>query len=692
MKGLKEFRRSLNKDRTSGGRPGGHAPAVFMGVKNAVSIQPPKKVIRATRDYRSRAPQELSFSKGDFFHVLNDDDGSPDWLEATNPLTNARGLVPASYFDILSRGGRTGGQNIPLGGAMAGMPPSDGSSSAAAGGVGTAAGSSVVAKQGGGFYAVVKFDFVAERADELQASAGEPIIVIAQSNFEWFVAKPIGRLGGPGLIPVSFVELKDVTNGQKVENVDDLISRGVIPKVEEWKKQTADYKKNTIPLGRFDFPNNSNSLAGAQPGAGVLSDTTSQQTGGATGGLSSSPRVPSKDGGAAYDPNTRISQASQSHLDAPPELPPGMPPGEPLPTGIVTAAQVDSFHFEQGDYWFRIQATHIAGHSPSAPPTAPTAPAGEERDLILYRLYEDFYEFQIALLDHFPAEAGRETQANGQPSERILPLMPGPLDQVDDIITSQRRQDLDTYTNELVSLPEYITRSELVRLFFEPRPGDHCTVQPLPDLPSAGVRKSQQGAPGGLGGAGMATTGASGQSNGTSKYAEEAPVGPNAQQQLGSTADDATKKMYNLGLNSSHDVNGAESYDGASSQLQSSSAGGGPRKPASGSYDSRGSSMHAGGGNSSAGATTPAAPSPAFIKIKIFNRATDDLVAIRVPPSVTFNALLDKVRERLGADITILRYRDVDAGPNVMMRLSDNDDLQDFLSTGDKLQLFADVK
>ncbi len=33
-----------------------------------------------------------------------------------------------------------------------------------------------------------------------------------------------------------------------------------MPKVEEWKKMTAEYKKNTIPLGRFDFPQS------AQPG------------------------------------------------------------------------------------------------------------------------------------------------------------------------------------------------------------------------------------------------------------------------------------------------------------------------------------------------------------------------------------------------------------------------------------------
>jgi hypothetical protein len=34
-------------------------------------------------------------------------------------------------------------------------------------------------------YAIVQYDFVAERPDELNASAGEPIIVIAQSNHEW---------------------------------------------------------------------------------------------------------------------------------------------------------------------------------------------------------------------------------------------------------------------------------------------------------------------------------------------------------------------------------------------------------------------------------------------------------------------------------------------------------------------------
>jgi bud emergence protein 1 len=474
MKGLKDFRRSLNKDRTSGGRPGASAPPTFTGVKNAVSIQPPKKVIRATRDYRSRAPQELSFHKGDFFHVLSDEAGNPDWLEATNPITNARGLVPAAYFDVLTNNrppGAGGGGGSVLSSPTLGAPPA-GSMGARSGATSPA----VTAKGGGGMYAIVKYDFAAERADELEAKAGESIIVIAQSNFEWFVAKPIGRLGGPGLIPVAFVEIKDLTTGRVVENVQELIESGAVPKVEEWKKMTADYKKNTIPLGRFDFQ-----------GAAPVNDSPYGQP---------APDPPSKDSGYGQTQHSDqlLYQQQQEHQQmmaqqqqmqqqqqqqGQPELPPGMPPGEPLPAGIVTSATVDSFHYEQGDYWFRIQAAHVAGPSSSAPTSVPRAPAGEERDLILYRLYEDFYEFQIALLDHFPAEAGREVDANGQPSERILPLMPGPLDTVDDVITSQRRYDLDAYIVELCALPQYILRSELVRLFFEPRPGDHCTTHPL---------------------------------------------------------------------------------------------------------------------------------------------------------------------------------------------------------------------
>lgn len=706
MKGLKDFRRSLNKDRTSGGKPGSSAaPAALSSVKSGASSLPPKMVIKATSDYRSRAPQELSFMKGDFFHVISDPAPDAEWFEASNPITNARGLVPAAAFEILGKSSRPGiaagpghitGLGIP--GASQAQTPAQ-----------RAAGAAMTAKGGGGLYAVVKYDFAAERGDELGAKAGESIIVIAQSNFEWFVAKPIGRLGGPGLIPVAFVEIKDLVTGQVIDNVDELISSGVIPKVEEWKKMTAEYKKNTIPLGRFDFPQ--------QPGPAELDLVGGTLGTGLPDDREPSPSLPPKDGHWLQQP-IESQQAQQN------SLPLGMPPGEPLPVGIITHATVDSFHYEQGDYWFRLQASHIAGASLHAPPTAPRAPDGEERDLILYRLYEDFYEFQIALLDHFPAEAGRQVDENGQQSQRILPLMPGPLDKVDDYITAQRRGDLDQYISELCALPEYILRSELVRLFFEPRPGDHCTTHPLHSAANSSAHSNKaagkakavddQYSYGATAGEDVRTpnpppAASTRYSNGTQKYAEDQPVGAHTRnvssssKAAGAAAGELSNKMDNLSMgtrSSGHSAsNSRSSAPGGPSGLQpphgylqrnasvatvesQNSRGSGGQFEAPGS---RGSGGTTAGGNASGAA-------PSFIKIKIFHRANDDLVAIRVPPNVTHSQLMDKVRDRLGADINVLRYRDPhpEPGGSGMVRMHDDDDLKDWLSSGAKFNLYAD--
>jgi bud emergence protein 1 len=101
-------------------------------------------------------------------------------------------------------------------------------------------------------YGVVQYDFNAERADELDAKAGEAIIVVAQSNPEWFVAKPIGRLGGPGLIPVSFIDIRDPTTMQSVADPLEAVRKAGVPRVEEWKKFAAEYKNSSISLGKFD--------------------------------------------------------------------------------------------------------------------------------------------------------------------------------------------------------------------------------------------------------------------------------------------------------------------------------------------------------------------------------------------------------------------------------------------------------
>lgn len=113
---------------------------------------------------------------------------------------------------------------------------------------------SITRQSGVMVYGIVQYDFKAERPDELDAKAGEAIIVIAQSNPEWFVAKPITRLGGPGLIPVSFIEIRDMTTGHAVTDTQSAVNRAGVPKVEEWKKMAANYKNSSIPLGKLGTP------------------------------------------------------------------------------------------------------------------------------------------------------------------------------------------------------------------------------------------------------------------------------------------------------------------------------------------------------------------------------------------------------------------------------------------------------
>lgn len=119
-------------------------------------------------------------------------------------------------------------------------------------------------KAGVMIYGVVTFDFKAERPDELDAKAGEKIVIIAMSNPEWFVAKPIQRLGGPGLIPVTFVSVRYTHSDREVEDPVEAVRAAGIPKVEEWKQKAASYKNNSIPLGQLASANTGSQYSSSQ--------------------------------------------------------------------------------------------------------------------------------------------------------------------------------------------------------------------------------------------------------------------------------------------------------------------------------------------------------------------------------------------------------------------------------------------
>jgi bud emergence protein 1 len=401
-------------------------------------------VIKALYDYQPEGTsQELAFSKGDFFHVISREDDS-DWYEACNPLIpSARGLVPVSFFEVIGKNERDSGGSADLPqGHDSGFSDRTDSATTKNG----AFRMSALKGQGAMVYGIVQYDFQAERPDELDAKAGEAIIVIAQSNPEWFVAKPIGRLGGPGLIPVSFIELRDMQSGQAVTDPLDAVRRAGVPKVEEWKKMTAEYKNSSITLGKIES-GHGGSMMGVTSGMEKMSmghQSHMSQNGNkyVCRSLDQSrfPFFP------LLMPEQEYHQrnASKGTISQAP-----IPQQQGYPLLVPVSAYIPRYCFDNDKYWYIIEAKMEDG-----------------RCWELSRYYHDFYDFQIALLTQFEDEAGNRGRA------RTLPFMPGPVTHVTDAISNGRRQNLDEYIKKLLSMPPHISRCPLVRELFAPREGD----------------------------------------------------------------------------------------------------------------------------------------------------------------------------------------------------------------------------
>lgn len=588
---MKALRRSLKNDKE-------RVNHISITPKSAVAIVPPKKVIRALYDYEAQSSQELSFQKGDFFHVIGRENDT-DWYEACNPaLPDARGLVPVAFFQALGKTERDSGQSDKSSPQAVRMPDHDSGYSDTSGsgtliGTDTARSSKTMGKGSGAMvYGIVMYDFAAERPDELDAKAGEAIIVIAQSNPEWFVAKPIGRLGGPGLIPVSFIEIRDMVSGQAVPDAQEAVQRAGVPKVEEWKKMAAEYKNSSITLGKFEA---SNQQQQQQMEQGMERMSLQQrQSNGYQVQMRQSQQVRSMQQQQVQQ--NQYAAKSNSQLYAP------------------ISARIPRYCFAEDKYWFVIEAALEDG-----------------RHWELSRYYEDFYDFQIALLTEFPAEAG-----NTGTQKRTLPYMPGPVNYVTDAITEGRQHNLDAYVKNLLTQPPYISRCTLVKQFFAPREGDY-------EIDPNAVNEEYR-----LSGASQPSSTDS-PTNGASRQSSRGNLNGGG---------------YQGGLSAAPGVrpNGQQPTRQTSSLSQSTSS----------------ASPGLNGGQQ-----------PSAIKIKI--KKGDETIAIRVPTEIQYMQLYEKIKERLRipADEEIsLSYNDEQSGTRPTM-LSNND-LDIALSRNDKLMLYVD--
>ena len=527
--------------------------------------------------------------------------------------------MPVAFFQALGKTERDSGQsdqsspkNIRLPDHDSGYSDTSGSGTMV--GPDTARSSRTLSKQTGAMvYGIVMYDFAAERPDELEAKAGEAIIVIAQSNPEWFVAKPIGRLGGPGLIPVSFIEIRDMTSGQAVTDAQDAVQRAGVPKVEEWKKMAADYKNSSITLGKFEAPSSQQQQAFEQ-GMDRMSlqqgARQSQQPNGYVSLLDSMSRpradLTLQQMRQSQQPRAAQQQPQQTAYSAKP----------PSQLYAPISARIPRYCFAEDKYWFVIEAALEDG-----------------RHWELSRYYEDFYDFQIALLREFPAEAG-----NTGTQKRTLPYMPGPVKSVTDAITEGRQHNLDAYVKNLLTQPPYISRCMLVKQFFAPREGDY---EMDPNAANEDYRLS----------------------GGSQQSSNDSPSNVASRQ---SSRGNLNGGGY-AGLSAAPARNSP--YQGGQTSL-SGNGGGTARQTSSLSPPSKGLQASA-------------------MKVKIY--FGDDLIAIRVPTDIQFQQLYEKVRERLKIperEEIALFYKDEASGERP--GLLSNNDLDLALQRNDKLIIYVE--
>lgn len=314
------------------------------------------------------------------------------------------------------------------------------------------------------------------------------------------------------------------------------------------------------------------------------------------------------------------------------------------------SASIPRYIFESDKYWYIIECQMEDG-----------------RWWELSRIYQKFYDFQIALLQQFPKEAA--TPPNGK---RLLPFMPGPVTYVTDAISNGRRESLNQYVKELLALPPYISRCDLVRDLFAPRDGDY---ELDPDKVTENYRHSgasQQSSVTNSLSRTASRQSSQGQMNGGSNgYGAMGPPQHKISQQR-------SQNSVQNGLPQQGQQQGQQQHYRNQSDYQHTNA----IKPQPSTITQASSNSSAAPNNSTTNVNASGA-----VKIKV--NFQDDLIAIRVPAEINYLQLKDKLRDRLKIpDDILISYRDEPTGHTYEM-LSDRD-LDMAFSRCQKLTLFVD--
>lgn len=314
------------------------------------------------------------------------------------------------------------------------------------------------------------------------------------------------------------------------------------------------------------------------------------------------------------------------------------------------SASIPRYCFENDKYWYIIECVMEDG-----------------RHWELSRFYQNFYDFQIALLQEFPKEA------DSNAGTRILPFMPGPVTYVTDAISNGRRESLDAYVKNLLSLPSYISKCQLVRELFAPREGD-SELDPRRvgedyRLSNASIQSSA----GDSFSRTVSRQSSRGQINGNNGYSA-ASMGPPQDRTSHQRSQNSAPAANGASAGQQNFRNQPDFQHQAGINRQASSL-----TQASATSSGTHPSLTANNNNSTTNIVSSGA-----LKIKVWFE--EDCIAIRVPSDITFQQLKDKLKDRLKVqDEIVVQYKDEPSGNYVELRSDPDLDLA--LARNAKLQL-----
>jgi bud emergence protein 1 len=272
----------------------------------------------------------------------------------------------------------------------------------------------------------------------------------------------------------------------------------------------------------------------------------------------------------------------------------------------------------------------------------------------LSRYYQNFYDFQIALLQEFPKEAATDG------GNRILPFMPGPVTYVTDAISNGRRESLNDYVKKLLALPPYISKCHLVRQLFAPREGDF-------ELDPRAMQEDYR-----LSGASQQSSPNNDLSRTGSRQSSQDHIGGNYNGPGSMPPPQRTNHQRNQPSGNNGTALPYRTADQQPMHRQASSL-------------TQGSAISTPSPAPPTASTTNVSSSGA-LKIKV--AFEDDLIALRVPIDVTFDQLKDKLRDRLKVrDDIEITYKNEPTGE--YPDLTNDDELDNALQSNSKLMLYV---